>query len=385
MTVQTTAGAEVQPYSSYDPGMADDTGLGDLDASDFVIPRLGIQHKTSLLKDNLSGEEFPRLEVVLLGLVKQRIMWHPTVDEGDKPMCKSPNFDVGFPTMEGNPKGKNFPFKQSNFNPEHGQVDPVLTLGGQQVKVMTNGHPVLPCGSCRFKDWETHPNGKNPWCSEQHTLPIMYRPDESTPWVLAIMTLQKSGITPSKKYLTSFARSKTAPYTVITELTLQGVSRGDTDYSVPVFKKIGNTERSDWAEYAESYRSVREFVRRAPRPKDVDDDDETDSSNVWGAPPEDSTPGAAPVDLNAHDVPAQQAPAPAAQAAPHPPAPEVPAPAPTPTPAPAAVPTPEVPTPAPVQPVPGATPPTPPASPVSAVPAPAAAPVSAPDDDDLPF
>lgn len=408
MTVQTTGGTVATRGDSNPWG--DDTGLEDLDQSDFVIPRLSIKHKEGHFHDNLSGESFAAIDAIVLGLVKQRIMWHPTVDKDDKPMCKSPDFNLGFPNIDNNPKGKTFPWNVSNFSPDQARVSPTMPgPDGQPLTIETNGHPVLPCGSCKFKEWETHPNGKNPWCSEQHTLPIMYRgADTDEPFALAILTLQKSGITPSKKYLTSFARTRSAPFTVITNLTLQMQSRGDTVYSTPVFKKSGETDRADWPEYAESYRSVREFVRQAPRPKDDDNGD--DGSNAWAGPPDDANTTAAAAPAQAADpwAAAVPTPAPATQAGPAPdaepvpanptPAPTTPAPQPAPTPAPAPTPPPAPATPQPVAaapvevpaPAPAAPAPTPVAQPVAEAPAPApapapVAPAAAADDDDLPF
>lgn len=364
-------------------GDVDDTGLGDLDASDFVIPRLQIEHKEGKFKDNLSNEEFQSLDLVILGLVKQRIMWAPTIETGDKPLCKSPNFDLGFPNLSG-VRGKSFPFDRSNFTPETVQISP--SIGGVQLD--TNGHGVLPCASCKFKEWETHPNGKVPWCSEQHTLPVMYREaGTDKEWVTALLTLQKTGITPSKRYLTSFARSKTPAYTAITRVTLTMMSRGDTVYSVPGFQRIGDTDRQDWPEYAESYKSIRDFVRSAPRAADGDDDDSGDD-NVWGAPPEGAPTQAAPAQPAAqNDDPwastAPATPPPAAQPVAQPVAPPPP-----PAPAPAPEPTVAVPV-APVAPAPAPTPaPAPAAQPVTAPPVevPAATvPAAAPVDDDLPF
>lgn len=380
MTVDTTGGGNL-PATVSD---GYDTGLEDLDASDFVIPRLQIQHKEGKFKDNLSNEIFDSLDLVVLGLVKQRIMWAPTVDEGDKPMCKSPNFDIGFPAIEGT-KGKTFPWERSNFNPDVATVNP--TIGGVQIN--TNGHPVLPCGSCKFKEWETHPNGKNPWCSEQHTLPVMYRrAGTDGEFITALLTLQKTGITPSKRYLTSFARSQTPAYTALTRISLRMLTRGDTVYSVPEFSRIGDTDRADWPEYAESFKSIREFVRSAPRPKDDETEDTTD--NGWGAPPEGAAAAPAPT-ANEDPWASTQASAPAAAA----PAATAPQPAPgpvqpAPTPPPAPEPTVQVPT-APVAPSPAPTPP--PAAPAPAATAP---PVEVPastvpaatapaDDSDLPF
>src|SRR6478736_1298857 len=77
----------------------DDLGLEDIGAGDVIIPRLSIDHKTAEFKDNLSGWRSNTLTVVLLGMVKQRILWHDPVEDGDKPLCKSPDYLHGFPNQ----------------------------------------------------------------------------------------------------------------------------------------------------------------------------------------------------------------------------------------------------------------------------------------------
>lgn len=361
MTVAQTGQNLPATASQYAYTDEDDDGLGDLSTADLVIPRLKIVGKEAVFQDTLSNEQFAVIEVVILGLIKQRILWHPTVDKDDKPMCKSNDFAIGVPTLEGNPPNKLFPFKQSNFTLEAARVNPTLPTTGQTLD--TNGHPVLPCGACKFKEWDTHPNGGKPWCNELHTLPVMYRKPaepgaEPNPWTLAILTFKSSGLSASKKYLSNFKRANQAPFTAITQVSLQIQSRGDTIYSTPILKRIGDTNKVDWPEYSESYRSVRDYARQLPRQNDPTDNDSDSTpveqlgANAWGPPVVQQTAlaqGAAPVTESAVATPVQEpvqatepeptsAPepkpqAPVQQASPPPPPP--PAPAPTPPPAPA--------------------------------------------------
>lgn len=391
MTVAQTGQNLPATASQYAYSDEDDDGLGDLSTADLVIPRLKIVGKEALFQDTLSNEQFPVVEVVILGLIKQRILWHPTVDKDDKPMCKSNDFAIGVPTLADNPANKLFPWKSSNFTPEAAQINPTLPTGQQ---LDTNGHKVLPCGACKFKEWDTHPNGGKPWCNELHTLPVMYRKPaepnaEVNPWTLAILQFKSSGLGASKKYLSNFKRANQAPFTAITRISLQLQSRGDTIYSTPILQRVGDTDKVDWPEYSESYRSVRDYARQLPRPNDPTDNDsdgapaEQMGANVWGPAVIQQTAlaqGAAPVTESsvAHPVaepvqatepdPAPEPEAPAAQAAPTPP----PAPAPA-APAPVA----QAPV-APPTPAPAAQAPTPPAAP-----APAATPAA--DPNALPF
>ena len=228
-----------------------DTGLEDFGAEDMVMPRLSIDHPNAVFVDNLTNESHEKLTVVILGLVKQRILWDEEVNEGDRPLCKSYDFREGVP-------GDNFPIKASGF-------DALPTDGG-----------TLPCDACSLKDWGSNPRNDTPWCSEQHTFPLLMQAggDPDNYGAPAILTVQRSAIKASKSYLTGFARSKTPVYTVVTELSLDARKKGSVNYAVPRFSKIGETDQDDWQEYARSYRSIREFLTtpRVEEPSDAASD-----------------------------------------------------------------------------------------------------------------
>lgn len=330
MTVTPVDGGGV--VAPYDAEIAN-VGLEDIGVGDVVIPRLQIDHPKGVFRDNLSKAEYDKLTVILLGLVKQRVMFDDDVKDGDKPQCKSPDFEHGFPNMNldgAQRKETWFPWDKSNFEPGNFPAENGL-----------NGLVTLPCATCIFNQWDKG-DWKQPPCAEQHTYPLMYSPDNGESWVPALLTVQKTGIKPSRQYISSFAQSKTPTFTVFTEITLQQFSRGTVTYSVPIFKRNGPTDRNEWNEYATQYRAIREFIRQPPRRSDEDD----------------ATPDVQP-DTN------ENAP-PAAAAAPAP-----------------------VPPPPPAQPVAPAAPaqpaqPQPVAAAVTAAPA-AATPAAPADDDDLPF
>jgi hypothetical protein len=237
------------PATAADMGL--DTGLEDFDTTDMVMPRLSIVHDEAKFEDNLTGERHEKLRVVILGLVKQRILWDVDVKDGEGPMCKSFNFREGVPHL------KTFPLDASGF-------DALPQVGG-----------TLPCDSCSLKDWGSHPQRETPWCSEQHTFPLLMQVGEDGPFSApAMLTVQRSAIKASKSFLTGFARSKTPVFTVITELSLDPQKKGTVKYSVPRFVKVGTTEQEDWAEYADHYRTIRDFIStRPPDDGDVGGDD----------------------------------------------------------------------------------------------------------------
>lgn len=234
------------------------TGLEDFGLTDAVIPRIKIAHKDGQWEDNLSGARYDTLRFIILGMVKQRILWHTEVDEGDSPMCKSPDFQTGFPNLDA-PVKKSFPWAKSGFDPNSVPTDP------------ESGSKPLPCSSCALKDWGTHPNGSTPYCAEQWTLAILFDPDgDGQTWVPAILSLQKSSIKPIRSFLTAFARTNKPAFTAICEGTLKVSTRGAVDYSTPTFKHAGSTDQENWLEYSQQYLQMRDYLMQKPRSSEED-------------------------------------------------------------------------------------------------------------------
>ena len=227
------------------------TGLDEFDSNDATIPRLQIQHHDGKFKDSLSNEEFEKVDVIILGLVKQRILWDAIMDEEDKPVCKSTNHHDGYPQLVAEEKGqKLFPIEKSGFDLKDYPPD-------------ENGDVALPCAGCALKEWGSHPDGKKPYCSEQYTLPVLYAPTDGV-WVPALMTFQKTGLKPLKSYLTGFSRSKTPAFQAITQIGLDLRSFANNPFCVPNFKKVGETDMEDWIGYSTSYEGIAEFLRMPP-------------------------------------------------------------------------------------------------------------------------
>lgn len=392
MTVDTATGSPVVPY--VDPDL-ENSGLEDLDSEDIRFPRLKIMPKTAVFKDTTTGIEMRGIKCVILGLVKQRIMWRKDVDDGEMPLCKSPDFMTGFPTTNPDvPADKRFPWEGSGFD--------IPTFNVYSSVPEHNGHVALPCKDCKHKEWGA--NRQPPACAESFAYSMLYNDlddPEAPPTSPAILTLQRSGISAAKTYNAFFAAQKVTFFQYYTEITLSQKSRGTVDYATPIITRGGGTDQGEWNFYAQQARAIREILRRAPRPLDGTEAS-APSANVNTAP---AAPVAAPVApapaaVSPPPAPAPQAAPPAPPAppapvahAPAPPAPRPPAPAPAPAappaPAPAAPPAP-APAPAPAQPAP--TPPPAPQPAAAPSPAPqaaaqsvaAAAPASA-DDDELPF
>jgi hypothetical protein len=313
------------------PGDFDfETGLEDFTQDDAVTPRLSIQHKEGTFKDSLSGQEFEKLTCIMLGLVKQRILWYHQVDDNSKneyPMCRSLNHEYGFPNLDEEvPKSKQFPWERSGFNPANFTPD-------------DEGLIRLPCESCKLKDWGSHPDGNKPYCAEQFTTPVLYDPNgDGSTWVPAILSFQKTSLKPLKAYFTGFQRAKNAAFMAYTEITLDLTKRGTNVYSIPQFRKLGDTDEQLWRGFSAQYRQLRDFLQADPGVEDIAPSGEVPPT-PGPAPTPAATPAPGTVDHEGieeaqvvEDPPAQEPATPAAPAAPTAPAaPSVPTPPPAPS------------------------------------------------------
>ena len=269
-------------------------GLEDFDPNDQTIPLIKLDHDTGMIVDGLSGQQFDRMELIAVGLVKQRVLWPAKMSEGDAaPLCKSYNFKIG------NPDIQKFPWKASGF-----------AFDAERTQ--------LPCDDCKLKDWGTHPSREIPWCSEQHTYAVLQNLRDDV-WAPALFTFQRSAIKPSNAYLTSFIRAKEPLYVCTTIITLDNRKRGNVDFVVPQFARGTATDREQWPFYASTYRNIREFVQ-TPRSSTDDEGTEESVEEAVGGSPVAPPPAATPPTNPATAAPAA-APAPAAQAAPAAPAP----------------------------------------------------------------
>lgn len=216
---------------AYDPD-TDDTGLGDFDSN--VIPRLSIDAE-GVFVNNLTNERHAELDVVILGVVKQRVLWPETMgSDGDKPLCRSINGVVG------------------TAGP--GRPD---TPG-----IVTHADGTFACSTCPLAEWDSHPSRGVPWCSEQLVLPLLI--DGAMP---ALLTVQRSALKSTNAYISDFKRRKTGAFTHFTKLTLSPMKRGKVDYSVPVFTKANPTDPSLHDGYLLQFRGIREFLT-TPRSED---------------------------------------------------------------------------------------------------------------------
>lgn len=247
--VPVTPGQSQVPANMSDYQFAN-TGLEDFAVSDAVLPRIKIDHDNAMWVDNLSGLQLQVLRFIPLGLIKQRTLFHHIVDNNDVPMCKSTDFQIGYPNPEA-PSNKSFPWQLAGFDPANFPPD-------------AEGNTKLPCANCKLKEWGSSPNSENPYCSEQWTLPIYYDTSGNYDWAPAILTFQKSQIKAIRSYLTPFHNANRPPFLQIAQATLKQQQRGSVMYCVPSFSQIGETDRSQWMSYSEQYVEMRNYLTRPP-------------------------------------------------------------------------------------------------------------------------
>lgn len=233
-----------------------ETGLEDFSQEDLRMPRINIDHEQGVFKDSLSGTELPAMSAVVLGLIKQRVLWPPQVsDDNSQPLCKSTDYNLGFPTINGRRPTDNFPWNAAGWNPADFQPN-------------EDGRLTLPCNACRLKEWASHPDGKKTWCSEQHSIPLLYAPLGEEPMAMALFTTQRSSINASKNYFAGIVRQERPAFAYYCEISLRPQQRGKNTYYVPVFTMKGPTDESQWPSYSSAYRSTRTFLHRPPMLRD---------------------------------------------------------------------------------------------------------------------
>lgn len=214
-------------------------GLESVSASDIALAMIRIDHKTGTFVDSLSGETYPELNCVLLGLLKQRVLWDAELDTQTGPLCKSRDANVGEPR-------DNFPWTE--FNAKNGTVH------------MVEPQTIL-CETCPFAQWGSHPKNKTSWCTAQYTFPVIIGDAER---VSGLLTFQRSGLSPTQRYITAFVRDSLPFFAYRTKITLEGAKNGAVTYYTPKFSRgepINDLQK--FHEWAEQYTAIKDSIRAA--------------------------------------------------------------------------------------------------------------------------
>lgn len=213
-------------------------GLEDIDLSEGGTPRITIDHTDAVFRDTMSGVAVAEFSGIVLGLVKQRVLWPPEVgDEPAQPLCKSVDFKTGRPNVD------TFPLAESKLT---------LTL---------DDGVTASCEDCALKDWDTHPTRQGPWCQEQHVWAVLADLEDDGNAAPALLTFQRSSMKPSRQYLGAFARKRQPSFSVVTHFKLNGQKRGSVKYAVPELSRGEATDPDDWSHFGEQYLSIRGFLQ----------------------------------------------------------------------------------------------------------------------------
>lgn len=232
-------------------------GLEDADETDLVIPRFVIMQKEALFQNSLTKETHSELDVVILGQIKQRVLWPAEVDESNKPLCKSYDHKSGIADE------KSFPWAASGFaRGDYGEVD-----------------PKLPCDDCKLKEWNSHPTRSIPWCTEQWVLPIL-----TDDGAVALLTIQRSGIKTAKDYISHFISTKTPLFTVTTKISLSAQRKGSVEFAVPVFAKTGEVDEAQYGDFGTRLLTIRTFLQTPRSFADEADNPDAPATTSTDAP-----------------------------------------------------------------------------------------------------
>lgn len=210
-------------------------GLEDFGMSDVALPRINIIGSEGVFENPLSGEKFDELNCVIVGLVRQRILWPAELgDEKSAPMCQSLDF------INGKPNQVTFPWSAAGLKPAKS--------------------PTIACESCKLKEWETHPQGRRPWCAENWHVVLMNIESDGglSP---AIWTVRGAGLTPARNYISSFVARQKPIFTAVTSVTLESRKKGSNRYAVPKFAKGVATDESLYPVFMDTYTASRAYLQ----------------------------------------------------------------------------------------------------------------------------
>jgi hypothetical protein len=219
-------------------------GLEDMSEADMTIPRITIDHKEGCFVDSQTNERFTEFDAVMLGLVKQRVLWPPTPGaEGEGPMCRAVDFTTGYPDA---PK----------WVVKH---DGVTAVGQSGFTFAEVEEGKLSCANCGLKEWDSNPKNSTPWCNEQFTFPILRVLEDGT-MAPALISFQRTGLKPCKSYVSGFRQAKRPLYTAITRVTAVHQKKGQTEWVTPSFSRLSDSDPSEHPHYSKSLAEIREFI-----------------------------------------------------------------------------------------------------------------------------
>ena len=260
--------------------------LDELHDDEIPTPRIVVDGKTCQFVNSDTSERYDDLEVIILGLVRNRVMWdrNATPRDGMTPLCRSNDAVTGRPNISDDiPVKEQFPWKKSNFTRSELPVEP------------NTDQPLAPCKDCVFAEWGN--DNERPPCDERLTLPVFYK-DSFGKWATGILTFKGAGFRATTRYLGAIKARKQQSFMFRTKITLEPQRSGEVDYATPKFERLGLSDpgmverdgkkiAQNWIDSFNAFEQIKDFLRRAPR---VAEDRYEDEAYQASKPTEDQTP-----------------------------------------------------------------------------------------------
>ena len=197
------------------PGIPDElngyTGLEGITNEAWVIPRIKIVQPTSqegtagMLRMNLTGDEFERLDILVIKAVQGRVYWNPEDNAEEDLLCRSYNFLEPDESIDNPP------------SPICGKF--INGKGGKQIFKQV----------CSKSIWG--PSGERPECDETYSLLCISKDDLLPFWV----TLSGTSLKPVKRYLSAMALRRVPLWQYFTTLATKEQKGNKGKYYVADF------------------------------------------------------------------------------------------------------------------------------------------------------
>lgn len=209
---------------------------------------LSIAHKLGMFVTMDQGGSHPwdtvtEFDAVVIGGVKQRIMWPPYGAAGDRrPLCKSNNNREGYPQV-------NFPWNDAR------------SIYEGDAPIEGHEHDTLKCTDCQFKLNPRHYKDMAlPVCESSYKL-ILLDPQDR----VVIFNAQGAAKRVVAHYAKWFQQNNQPMFTHITRFELTSVKNNGNRYADLELRKGGPTDKSRWvSRYLPLFKQWREELETPP-------------------------------------------------------------------------------------------------------------------------
>ena len=227
--------------------MTNETALAEVQATNYMVAKFGIEDIGEIIQDNLGGEQF---DVQSLNKIKVPSggskTWTIQTSKGEED-TKSIKGVCVYNKVVRVYYSKAYGEGNTNAPPDCFSKDGLMGIGD----------PGGPCVTCPFSKFGSSPDGKKTACPSRRLMFFLLA-DSMLPSVLSV---PPSGLKDAKKYLLNLSSEGKRIYSVVTELTLKKLtSNGGIDYSAVEFKEVGPApDPEKFAAYAKTFKNIIEM------------------------------------------------------------------------------------------------------------------------------